>query len=217
MNHQEIKVYLTIDVEQDCPPYLKGYRGIEEGLPRVLNLLKEEKTPATFFVTGEIAKHFPAQMENILRESHELGCHGLTHERFDRMSYEEANYEIKEATQILRKYYLVTSFRAPNLQFPEKYLPLLEREGYRLDSSLAKYKITHRLKQKSKTSLTRVSASITSSALRLPRLIRFALLKKLKNPVVLFIHPWELIDLTQTKLRWDCRFKTGEIVLDLLK
>ena len=43
-------VLLTVDVEPDCPPYLTGWRGVEEGLPRLLALLADEGVTATFFV-----------------------------------------------------------------------------------------------------------------------------------------------------------------------
>ena len=56
-------------------------------------------------------------------------------------------------------------------------------------------------------------ASVTSSVLRLPRPIRRAYLGALSNPIVLFVHPWEFVDLRREKLRLDCRFKTGDIAL----
>jgi hypothetical protein len=35
----------------------------------------------------------------------------------------------------------------------------------------------------------------------------------LASPVVLFIHPWEFVDLTRERLRLDCRFRTGDPAL----
>jgi hypothetical protein len=32
--------------------------------------------------------------------------------------------------------------------------------------------------------------------------------------VVLFVHPWEFVDLTKERVRLDCRFKTGAVALD---
>jgi len=34
-------------------------------------------------------------------------------------------------------------------------------------------------------------------------------LRALHSPVVLFVHPWEFVDLRDTDLRWDCRWGTG--------
>jgi hypothetical protein len=63
----------------------------------------------------------------------------------------------------------------------------------------------------------RVPASATSSVLRLPRLARAAYLRALSSPVVLFVHPWEFVDLRRERLRFDCRFKTGDIALDCVR
>ncbi len=57
--------------------------------------------------------------------------------------------------------------------------------------------------------LRRIPVSLTSSALRLPPSLVVGLLKSLNDPVVLFVHPWEFVDLRYTRLRWDCRFQTG--------
>ncbi|MFO1520316.1 MAG: polysaccharide deacetylase family protein [bacterium] len=212
-----MKVSLTIDVEQDCPPFFDTYRGIEEGLPRLLALLEEEKVPATFFTTGDVASRFPGAVAKIVEGGHELGCHGLTHRRFDQMDEASARHEIEESTSILRKFYPVISFRAPNLQFPENYLNLLEKEGYRLDSSQGKHKISYPFQKKYSGSLKRIPASTTSSVLRLPAWIKNRFFHRLKNPIVLFVHPWEFVDLTKERLRLDCRFKTGQPALDCLK
>ena len=60
----------------------------------------------------------------------------------------------------------------------------------------------------------RVPASVTSSTLRWPAVVRNALFSQLNTPVVLFVHPWEFVDFRQSSLRWDCRFKTGDEALE---
>jgi hypothetical protein len=62
-----------------------------------------------------------------------------------------------------------------------------------------------------------VAASATSSVLRLPRVVRAAYLAALASPVVLFVHPWEFVDLRRERLRLDCRFKTGDIALGCVR
>ena len=49
-------ITITIDVEEDCPPMLTSTRGMEEGLPKLLDLFKKEGIKATFFVTGMMAE-----------------------------------------------------------------------------------------------------------------------------------------------------------------
>lgn len=208
-----MNVCMTVDMEQDCPPFMDTYRGITEATVPLLDLLAEERVPATFFVTGDVARRFPGSVRALVDGGHEVGCHGDTHRPFDTLDLETARQEIAASTATLREFYPVRSFRAPNLRFPDGYLPLLEDAGYRLDSSQAKYKSTYLFGRRAITSLKRVPASTTSSVLRFPKAARFALLSRLRSPVVLFVHPWEFVDFRQSSLRFDCRFRTGEIAL----
>lgn len=209
-----LEVSLGIDVEPDCPPYLATqYRGVVDGLPRVLDALDEAQVPTTCFCTGEVAERFPHRVTDLLRRGHELGSHGHTHRPFDSLSEAEARLEIGASTEVLRSFGApVTSFRAPNLCFPDRYLPLLEEHDFVVDSSQAKYKRAY-YGSTARTSLTRVPASMTSSVLRLPAWIRDPWLLTLASPVVLFVHPWEFVDLTRERLRIDCRFRTGNPAL----
>jgi peptidoglycan/xylan/chitin deacetylase (PgdA/CDA1 family) len=206
----------TCDLEPDCPPYLRGFRGVEEGLPKLLALLDELVIPATFFTTGEVAQKYPEAVRAVLAGGHELACHGMSHTAFTEMSRDAARAEIEESAAILRAYAPVTSFRAPYLKFPDEYLPLLENAQFILDSSQAKYKKAYYDSRRSgtQTSLTRIPASLTSSALRIPKLLREAYVRAVSKPVVLFVHPWEFVDLRREKLRYDCRFRTGDIAIE---
>jgi hypothetical protein len=58
---------------------------------------------------------------------------------------------------------------------------------------------------------------MTSSVLRLPAVVRDPWLARLRDPVVLFVHPWEFVDLTRERLRLDCRFRTGDVALRCLR
>lgn len=216
MTHGPPVVAFTIDVEPDCPPYLTGFRGIEQGMPRLLEMLAEEGIPATFFTTGEVAKRYPAVVRQIVGDRHELASHGMTHRSFALLDEREARREIDDSATILRQASTVTSFRAPYLRFPSAYLAMLEDAGFTLDSSQAKYKIAY-YRGRPRTRLARVPASATSSVLRLPRLVRTPYLATLNSPVVLFVHPWEFVDLRRERLRLDCRFRTGDIALECVR
>jgi peptidoglycan/xylan/chitin deacetylase (PgdA/CDA1 family) len=209
-------VCFTIDYEPDCPPYLSDtFRGVEEGTGPLLALLGEVGAPCTFFSTGDVAARYPDAIRAIVDAGHELGCHGHTHRRFVDLTRDEARDELRQSSTILRRFAPVDSFRAPNLVFPDAYLPLLEDEGYALDSSHAKYKAPYwrDRRRPAPTRLTRIPASTTSSVLRLPRAVREAWLARLASPVVLFVHPWEFVDLRHYDLRLDCRFATGPTAL----
>jgi len=200
---------VTVDMEQDCPPYLETWRGVTEGTPALLDLLAEEQVPATFFVTGELARRFPDTVYRILDAGHEVGAHGDTHANFGRLSRGDARFEIDRMTSTLGGMCRVTSFRAPYLTFPEAFVPLLDEYGYLVDSSAARYKFPGaRVSRVGR--VVRVPASVTSSTLRWPAWPRDWLLSHLSEPAVIFVHPWEFVDLTRARLRYDCRFRTGE-------
>ena len=119
--------------------------------------------------------------------------------------------------------FIVLEFDAHDAEFVDVVLEafeggvelLLEAEGFTLDSSQAKYKLAY-YRPAARTSLTRIPASMTSSVLRFPGPIRDPLLSRLAAPVVLFVHPWEFVDLTRERLRLDCRFRTGAPALRAL-
>jgi peptidoglycan/xylan/chitin deacetylase (PgdA/CDA1 family) len=205
-----LTVAFTVDLESDCPPYLTGYRGIEHGLPALLGVLGELGVPATFFTTGDVATRFPRAVEAVVTAGHELACHGMTHTAFTTLDFPGAREEIERSAATLRDFAPVTSFRAPYLQLPYAYVPLLENAGFSVDSSQAKYKLEYyRTRNANGTRVVRIPASVTSSVLRLAKPLRSAYLGLLDSPVVLFVHPWEFVDLTRERLRLDCRFKTG--------
>lgn len=216
MNASTPTVAFTVDLEPDCPPFLQGYRGVEQGLPALLDLLQQLNVPATFFTTGDVAERFAPAVEGVVARGHELACHGMSHTAFTSLDRDAARDEIVRSAEILREFSTVTSFRAPYLQFPDGYLDLLEASQFELDSSQALYKAAY-YRSRAQTSIRRVPASVTSSVLRLPRVVRQAYLSALSSPVVLFVHPWEFVDLRREKLRWDCRFKTGDEALHCVR
>ena len=207
---------LSVDVEQDCPPYLSSWRGIEEGLPRLLDLLDEEAVSATCFVTGETARRHPNAVCAIVDRGHELGCHGDRHRVFTSLDMREARADIADATMALRSFGSVVSFRAPHLRFPPAFLPLLEEQGYLVDSSEGRHK-SLRADVVHVGAITRIPASVTSSTLRWPAIPRNALLGRLTSPIVLFVHPWEFVDFRHARLRLDCRFRTGDAAATCLR
>jgi peptidoglycan/xylan/chitin deacetylase (PgdA/CDA1 family) len=184
-------------------------------MPKLLDLLRRERVPATMFTTGEVALRYPNVVERVVRDGHELACHGMTHRAFTSLSEAEARAEIEDSAAILRRFAPVDAFRAPYLKFPPAYVAMLRDAGFRLDSSHAKYKLAY-YRDRTRAPIPRIAASVTSSVLRLPRLLRAAYLRPLRDPVVLFVHPWEFVDLRRERLRFDCRFRTGDTALRCL-
>lgn len=209
------QVALTIDVEQDAPPFLNTWRGVEKGLPLMLGVLAKHDVPATFFITGLAAERFPKLIAEV-SQRYEISCHGYEHERFDMLAVEEQRERIQKATEILQK---ITGtkplgFRAPNFKLTVQTLAILEEIGYVYDASKASYK---RAPKKNSSSLLEIPNTLPSSFLRLPSWLSrqvLGLCLRFLPLVVLDYHPWELVRMSN--VRFDLRFATGDKALNRL-
>jgi len=206
------KVALAIDVEQDVPPYLNTWRGIEKGLPLLLDLLSRHDIPATFFVTGKAAERYPKLAKDISRR-HEVACHGYEHERLDRLGFEEQLRRIELATKILTKTVgrRPLGFRAPNFRANASTFKAVERARYIYDASVASYKICGKPRNHK---LAEIPNTWPSSFLRLPPAISTRALRICVAALpltVLDYHVWEVVRVSGVP--FDCRFRTGEVAL----
>ncbi|MBI3404120.1 MAG: glycosyltransferase [Acidobacteria bacterium] len=61
---------------------------------QILDILKEKKAPAAFFVVGEAANSFPDLLQRIYDEGHEIGNHTYTHPHFDQLSPRRLKIEL---------------------------------------------------------------------------------------------------------------------------
>jgi cellulose synthase/poly-beta-1,6-N-acetylglucosamine synthase-like glycosyltransferase/spore germination protein YaaH/peptidoglycan/xylan/chitin deacetylase (PgdA/CDA1 family) len=71
-----------------------------EYTPKVLDILKKEKIPATFFVVGTEAESNLPILKRIFDEGHEIGNHTFTHPNIAAVSTERASTEM-ESTRLL--------------------------------------------------------------------------------------------------------------------
>lgn len=55
-----------------------------DATPRILDVLREEGVPATFFVLGRHAERWPALVRRMTNEGHQLGNHGYWHRKLHR-------------------------------------------------------------------------------------------------------------------------------------
>ena len=62
--------------------------------PRLLDMLKERNIKATFFVVATNAKRYPAIMQRIIAEGHEVGNHTVTHGNLSKMSNDQIRGEL---------------------------------------------------------------------------------------------------------------------------
>ena len=105
----------------------------------------------------------------------------------------------------------------PELDFPTPYLSILSENGFTVDSSVGRHKKgTFFVPPHRAGGLARLPASTPPSLLRVPPILG-SVCDFLSDPVVLFFHPWEFVDVTRRPIPIDCRFRTGEPAIDSLR
>jgi peptidoglycan/xylan/chitin deacetylase (PgdA/CDA1 family) len=119
-----------------------GEKVLKEGMPRLLDLYRNQQVKCTFFFTGYIAQKFPDIVRMISTDGHEVGCHGLTHQvnqAFDVLDLNQQIEQLKQAKDILEMVSdtEVITFRAPSLRVNQDTPQALEETGFKIDSSVA--------------------------------------------------------------------------------
>lgn len=104
-------------------------------LENILETLSSYGVPATFFITGEIAKKHPRIAQKICKNDHEIASHGHSHRSFSEIGDEEAEKEIAESINTLSKFQEVKGFRAPFLVRNKATYLACEKLGLSYDSS----------------------------------------------------------------------------------
>ena len=119
-----------------------GIKVYKEGMPKLLDLYEKYNIKSTFFFTGYIAKLIPEVVKMVIPNGHEVGSHGMSHERidgFDLMTIDNQILNLKTSKKILEDITgnEVVSFRAPALRVSKNTVIALEESEYLIDSSIA--------------------------------------------------------------------------------
>ena len=157
MPGQPLTNALTIDVEDyfqvsAFAPYIARDRWdacecrVERNVERILLMLEEMHTRATFFTLGWIAERYPHLVRRIVDGGHELASHGYGHQRASDLNATEFSTDVSTAKKLLEDIsgHQVIGYRAPSFSIGEGNLwafDCLERAGYRYSSSI--YPIRH--------------------------------------------------------------------------
>lgn len=90
-------------------------------LEKILNLLEETSTKATFFCVGKMATDFPNIIKKIAEQGYEIGCHSNVHTWLNKMTYEDVLQDTREAVDSLEQCVgkKVLSYRAPAFSIGE--------------------------------------------------------------------------------------------------
>jgi peptidoglycan-N-acetylglucosamine deacetylase len=142
-------VLLTFDVESDVGSWTTEYRSIRQALPLIADELLKNEVRATFFYTACAAMQAPDVALSLVKQGHEIGCHGYYHESFGKPTYfipgdhplmpDEIYGRLIKATDVVERIVGIrpVSFRSPRLWGGVDLLAALEKLGYCTDSSYA--------------------------------------------------------------------------------
>ena len=218
-----MEVAITVDLEHDCPPFLTTYRGVTQGMPRLLELLAAEQVPATFFCTGDVARKHPENRAPARRRRARARLPRRYACALRRDGSRDGGARAARCRRDLARLRLrrdLVSRAQPRLPGRVRAAPRRARLPARLVTGQTQARLVLRaafLRCRPGGGIERVPATIAPSAVRLPKLVRQALFARMRDPVVFFFHPWEFVDVTREPIPLDCRFATGEPALASLR
>lgn len=122
------------DLSGDKDIYLTFDNGYEQGYTAdILDVLKENKVPATFFVTGHYVKDQPELIKRFVKEGHIIGNHSHSHFDFTTLSEAEIKQElekVEKAVALLTPQKSMQYLRTPRGTFSDKTLAYTTELGY---------------------------------------------------------------------------------------
>jgi peptidoglycan-N-acetylmuramic acid deacetylase len=114
--------------------YLTFDNGYENGYTeKVLDVLKKEKVPATFFVTGHYLLSASDLVKRMVKEGHIIGNHSWHHPDLTKVSDERLTRELEKIrvkTEELTGQKQMMYLRPPRGVFSERTLDLAKQQGY---------------------------------------------------------------------------------------
>jgi peptidoglycan/xylan/chitin deacetylase (PgdA/CDA1 family) len=137
-------LYKTIDdfftdwkMEYDC---------LSDGFFYLLNLLEKNKIRATFFLVADVIDRYPEIAVALKKSGHEVACHSLHHVCAINATtkkllkpIDEWEKDLVEAKNKIESFFgkKIIGYRAPGAYVGKWMVKLLERNGFRYDSSVA--------------------------------------------------------------------------------
>ncbi len=133
------RIHFSMDVEEDYRSSASDYRGVEDALPRILEMFHKHRVSASFFITGDVAARYPDLPGLLRREGHHVGLHGLSHKALPLAGRTVADQtrELLTALEPLRHGLSEPrSFRAPNFWFDAGTVRALQAASLEVDASV---------------------------------------------------------------------------------
>lgn len=116
----------------------QGEYGARRGVPKILELLRDEGLKATFFTPGWTVETHPEAVDAILSDGHEVGHHGYLHEWVDPAFPDKEEAAIDRGLEAWQKTFNVRpkGYRSPAGEMSANVLKLLAERDFTYDSSL---------------------------------------------------------------------------------
>ncbi|WP_436910731.1 polysaccharide deacetylase family protein [Halosimplex marinum] len=196
-----------------------------DGVTFLRDALREAGAAATFFTVGEIAEERPRAVERVAAEGHEVASHTHTHRHLSELDAADRREELVRSKERLEAVTgeAVAGFRAPSFDLGPDHFGTLAEAGYEYDSSVVPCRSipgwyggefdaecpvpASAVDPTAPADFAEVPVSVMPR-LRLPLTgtwIRFfgvsytlagmRLLARRGVAPVLYVHPWELVDL----------------------
>jgi polysaccharide deacetylase family protein (PEP-CTERM system associated) len=210
---------------------------VVQNTERLMEIFADREVRATFFVLGWVAENFPALVQQIVRQGHEVGCHSYWHRPIYTLSREEFREDTRRAKAAIEDAagMPVQAYRAPSFSLTEGTewaARILVEEGFEYDSSV--HPVRHDLYD-NRNAPRRPYHLCGGALLEIPistarlaganfpvagggyfRILPYAYVRwglnsfwrSEKQPGIFYIHPWE-IDPEQPRLEasWKSRFR----------
>lgn len=208
---------------------------VREPTHRILDLLDQYNTHATFFILGWVAERHPDLVREIDQRGHEVASHGYNHRLLYNQTPSEVRADLNRSLEILQDLtdQPIEGYRAPSFSITDWASDLLAELGFVYDSSsfaAAGHDRYGQLNRDRKEPVTALSNGLTEVGLpvfdlsiaSIPwagggyfRFIPYSVYSRgvqrlsTNQPFVFYLHPWELDpdQPRQTDIPWTYRVR----------
>ncbi|MEM1160199.1 MAG: polysaccharide deacetylase [Pseudomonadota bacterium] len=128
-------------------PISMGRYGPTVAIPRILDTYRRLGLQQSFFIPGWCLEQYPAAVEAILQDGHEIGHHGWIHEDPIATKGPPQEEAFEKALEVRKRLtgQSPQGYRAPVYNVTQQVIDLLVKHGFRYDSSLMADDIPYRM------------------------------------------------------------------------
>ncbi|WP_217426375.1 XrtA system polysaccharide deacetylase [Candidatus Methylobacter favarea] len=121
---------------------------VQKNTHQILDIFEDKNIKATFFTLGWVAERYPDLIQRIIKDGHELACHGYEHIRVTEQTPEQFRNDVSRTKKLLEDMsgHEVKGYRAASYSISAKNLwalNVLQEEGFKYSSSI--YPVKHDL------------------------------------------------------------------------